>query len=263
MKLLKRQIRRAFNRFGLDLVRLQPRPTQNPDQQVVEFPCDFTPRDIAIMERVLPYTMTSPERLLSTVQAVRYVTENRIPGDFVECGVWRGGSVLAMLLTLLEYGVTDRKIHLFDTFEGMTEPTEADRDLMNEDAAAILARTERKAGMNVWCIASEQDVRQTVSIAGYPAENIHFAVGDVLKTIPEAAPERIALLRLDTDWYESTRHELIHLYPRLAPQGVLIIDDYGFWQGARQATDEFFATLDAKPLLHRSDFTGRCCIKPA
>ena len=96
---------------------------------------------------------------------------------------------------------------------------------------------------------------QTCSLGSGP-ERIHFVEGKVEDTIPAHAPERIALLRLDTDWYESTRHELEHLYPRLSRGGVLIIDDYGHWQGARQAVDEYFGDAHAA-LLNRIDYTAR------
>jgi O-methyltransferase len=101
-----------------------------------------------------------------------------------------------------------------------------------------------------------------VAAVGYPGERLHFVAGDVAKTIPEHAPEAIALLRLDTDFYASTRHELEQLYPRLSPGGVLIIDDYGDWAGARKATDEYFATHKPQPLLIRVDVGARMGIKP-
>jgi hypothetical protein len=107
---------------------------------------------------------------------------------------------------------------------------------------------------NEWCVAGVQSVRKNVLSTGYPEEKLHLVQGKVEDTLPAAAPERIALLRLDTDWYESTRHELVHLYPRLVPNGVLIIDDYGDWVGAKEAVDEF---------LSRMDNTGRLIIKPA
>jgi hypothetical protein len=83
----------------------------------------------------------------------------------------------------------------------------------------------------------------------------------VEETIPQHAPEQISVLRLDTDWYSSTKHELMHLFPRLSKNGVLIIDDYGHWAGARKAVDEYFADQTIQPLLNRIDQTGRACIK--
>jgi hypothetical protein len=100
-----------------------------------------------------------------------------------------------------------------------------------------------------------------VLATGYPAERVHLVRGPVEETLPAAAPERLALLRLDTDWYASTRHELEHLYPRLVDGGVLIVDDYGHWQGARQAVDEYFAGTAPPPLLHRIDYTARIGVK--
>ena len=96
---------------------------------------------------------------------------------------------------------------------------------------------------------------------GYPAERIHFVQGKVEETIPRVLPERIALLRLDTDWYESTRHELIHLYPKLCAGGVLVLDDYGHWQGSRKAVDEWMAQTGTRMLLNRVDYTGRIAVK--
>ena len=223
-------------------------------------------RNRAIVERAFPYTMTGELRLDATVQAVRHCVARAVPGAFVECGVWRGGSVLAMLLTLRELGVEDRDVHLFDTFEGMTEPTQHDTT-DHEPPALETWRESQARGERPWAevfgeeVFNEDSVRATVLESGYPEDRIHLVKGPVEQTLPAAAPERIALLRLDTDWYESTRHELVHLYPRLAEGGVLIIDDYGHWQGARRAVDEYF-TSEAPPLLlNRIDYTGRIAIK--
>ena len=207
-------------------------------------------------------TMTSVERMFALYKSVEYVVRSEIPGDFVECGVWRGGSLMMMALTLQRLGQT-RAIHGFDTFEGMPAPTAADiKHDTGESAAAILARSVEREDDLVWGIAGRDVAEKNVAATGYPAELVHFHVGRVEETIPDRAPDRIALLRLDTDWYESTRHELEHLYPRLAPGGVLIIDDYGFWRGARQATDEYFAKIGGKVLLNRIDDTARVLVKP-
>jgi predicted O-methyltransferase YrrM len=107
------------------------------------------------------------------------------------------------------------------------------------------------------------DVQANLRSTGYPVERMRFVVGDVADTVPREAPERIAILRLDTDWYASTRHELEHLYPRLAVGGVLIVDDYGHWEGARLAVDEFLERTSAPILLNRIDYTGRIGVKPA
>jgi hypothetical protein len=217
-----------------------------------------------ILERCGPYTMTSRARLLALVDAVHYVVRREIPGALVECGVWRGGSVLAMILALQELGRDDRDLYLYDTFEGMTAPTEHDTSPFHAPALSDW-KTAREQNARPWEelfsqeLFSRQFVEGVLFTTGYPRERLHFQEGDVLKTIPATTPSAIALLRLDTDWYESTRHELEHLYPRLARGGVLIVDDYGHWEGARRAVDEYFD--ERAPLLHRIDYTGRALVK--
>ncbi len=191
-------------------------------------------------------------------EAVRYVDAAGIEGDIVECGVWRGGSSMMAALAQAQIGLT-RRMWLYDTFEGMPPPSVHDVRYSGEPAAETLDPTERVPGVsNDWAWATADDVRSNMQATGH--SDLEFVVGKVEDTIPARAPETIALLRLDTDWYESTRHELEHLYPRLAAGGVLIIDDYGHWQGARQAVDEYFRTRPI--LLNRIDYTGRIAVKP-
>jgi hypothetical protein len=217
--------------------------------------------DRRIVERVMPYTMTSVARIQAVIDAVRYCEAREISGAFAECGVWRGGSVLAMILALQQRGAEPRDIHLYDTFEGMTEPTEADGSALNEWLASRDGDGRAWPDMFGAHVFQEEGVRKTLLATGYPAERLHFVRGPVEKTIPEHSPGTLALLRLDTDWYESTRHELEHLYPLLEDAGVLIIDDYGHWDGARRAVDEYFAQRAAPLLLNRIDYTGRVAIK--
>jgi hypothetical protein len=224
------------------------------------------PEDQPIMRAALPYTMTGVARLQAMVDAVRYCVSRDVPGAFAECGVWRGGSVLAAILTLQSLGRDDRDIYLYDTFEGMTEPSEFDVSSFDQPALATWTAANQR-DERAWPEAfgpetfSEDDVRARVLATGYPAERLHFVRGRVEDTIPGTVPERLALLRLDTDWYESTRHELQHLYPRLSDRGVLIIDDYGHWDGARRAVDEYFAEHAPALLLNRIDYTGRIAVK--
>jgi hypothetical protein len=206
-----------------------------------------------------PRTMTSHERLFALIVAVRYVVAHGIPGDLAECGVWRGGSMQAVARTLLQLGAAHRALHLYDTFEGMPEPAAVDRRLHGRPAAELMesgpkARTVKAA-------ASLEDVREGMAETGYPADLVHFHPGLVEETIPAHAPDRLALLRLDTDWYESTRHELEHLYDRLEPGGVLIIDDYDYWEGSRKAVDEFLERRRLRLLLVPID-TARIAVKP-
>jgi bifunctional ADP-heptose synthase (sugar kinase/adenylyltransferase) len=98
-------------------------------------------------------------------------------------------------------------------------------------------------------------------MTGYPSSNLIFVQGKVEETLPRVIPDNISLLRLDTDWYESTRHELIHLFPLLSKSGVLVLDDYGYWAGARKAVDEYVVENNIKILLDRVDGTGRVGLK--
>ncbi len=224
------------------------------------FPLDFEAADIELCRRVGPYTMTTPARIYALVRAVEYVSARAIPGALVECGVWRGGSMMAVALTLLRLGITDRDLYLFDTFSGMTAPTDEDVERSGTRAADLLAEESRDS--DVWAIASIDEVREAVFSVGYPQERIHFVQGPVEETLPANAPDGIALLRLDTDWYSSTKHELVHLFPRLAAGGVLILDDYGYWQGARRAADEYMSENEVPLLLNRIDNTARMAVKP-
>lgn len=230
--------------------------------QVIRTSIGFSPEERHVLQLVKDYTAASVERTVGVINAVQYVVDNRIPGAIVECGVWRGGSMMAAIHTLLNRKDASRDVYLFDTFEGMSEPTEKDVMFDGQKASELLSASERKEGViSYWCVAGIEDVTRNVLSTGYPKEKLHLIKGKVEDTIPKHAPDQIALLRLDTDWYESTAHELEHLYPRLVPNGVLIIDDYGHWQGAREAVDEYFAKQPFKPLLNRQDYTGRLLVK--
>jgi len=209
-----------------------------------------------------PYTMTSIERMYGLYGAVKYIIENDLKGDFVECGVWKGGSSMLIAQMLKKRDVTDRKIYLYDTFEGMSEPTELDFSYDNESAKGQLDSSSKENQDSVWCYASLGEVESNMRRTLYPIENIVPIKGKVEDTIPNQFHSNgIALLRLDTDWYESTRHELIHLYPSLVIKGVIIIDDYGHWEGCRKAVDEYFDEKKIKILLSRLDYTGRIGVK--
>jgi O-methyltransferase len=235
-----------------------PLPPQSKPRPEIKFPPDYDESAKSIIRAVKPRTMTSPEKLNALIYAVRYVVRYEIPGDIVECGVWRGGSMLAVAKTLIEMGHTDRHLHLYDTFEGMSEPTEHDRRQDGRSAADMLSAADRSSP--IWAHASLEDVQQTMRESEYPADQIHYYKGKVEETVPANIPDRISILRLDTDWYESTKHELKHLWPRLVPGGVLLIDDYGWWDGARRAVDEWQEETRPRVLLLRMD-EGRVAVK--
>jgi hypothetical protein len=224
------------------------------------YPVDLDPAWIEVIERVAPYSQTSPERLAAVCSATEHVVRRGLPGALVECGVWRGGSMMAAALTLLRLGAGDRDLFLFDTFAGMTRPAEVDRDWSGEPVLKGWARYQAGDEADP-CAVGVEEVRAALASTGYDPGRLHFVQGPVEETVPSRAPAEIALLRLDTDWYESTRHELEHLYPRLVSGGVLILDDYGWWEGARQAVDEFLAESGERLLLLRAA-SGRIAVKP-
>ena len=249
---MRNYFRIAMRRLGYDIVR-NSRPAD------VGLPRDLMDEELEIYRKVEPYTMTGVERVVTLIRAVRYLIDNGIEGDFVECGVWRGGSMMAVAYALRSIGVMGRKLFLYDTFSGMPAPSDRDARYDGETASDLLATVTKDTP--VWAYASHEDVTTNLASTGYPMENIRFIQGKVEDAIPQEAPTRICLLRLDTDWYESTKHELIHLYPRLERNGILIIDDYGHWRGAKEATDEFFGQSKPAPFLHRIDYTGRLVVK--
>ncbi len=232
---------------------------------------DILPEKIAedkifaeMLQKVGDYTMTIQSGAGATYnlfKAVKYVAQNNIEGSLVECGVWRGGSAMLMAYALQYFNDRSRPLYLYDTFDGMTEPDEIDIDFDGRRMREIWEYA-RQSGGRMGYGGSLENVKENLQRTGYPDHLAHFVKGDVLETIPDTLPEKIALLRLDTDFYASTLHELRHLYPRVVSQGVIFIDDYGWCDGARRATDEFLATLDFPPLPVRIDDCVRMIIKP-
>ncbi|MFV3131054.1 TylF/MycF/NovP-related O-methyltransferase [Niveispirillum sp. KHB5.9] len=212
-----------------------------------------------IVARAWPNSMNATygmiEAFHSLYSMVKYVSRYRIPGDFVECGVYAGGMSLLAALTLIECGDTDRHLYLYDTYEGMPAPTPEDGEQM---MAAYEHNTKDGQPWAKWGIEA---VRRTMLDSGYPADRIHLVKGMVEDTIPATGPGQIAILRLDTDFYSSIRHVLQEFYPRLSRGGGLVIDDYGYMPGARLAVDEYFADADRPLLLNRVTVSVRAGVK--
>lgn len=220
---------------------------------------EISDSEAALLQKYQAHTMTSPERQWALISSVKYINRGKLDGAIVECGVWRGGNML-IAKDLCRSAGAQRDIYLFDTFTGMSEPTAKDVSLSN-NAAVNEYDGRKRDGYVDWDYASLADVQNSFRQAGLADGRVHFIQGKVEETLTAASnlPEKIALLRLDTDWYESTKIELEILYPRLVRGGVLIIDDYGHWQGARKAVDEYFRGVNV--LMHRIDYTARMLIK--
>lgn len=214
-----------------------------------------------LYELCRPHTVTSMERMYALHRAALWVARRGLEGAVVECGVLAGGSMMLAALTLRRAGDGERDLWLYDTFSGMEEPGPEDESVFGLRPWHRWRRRQEE-GHNRWGYAPLDEVRANMERTGYPRERIRYVQGRVQDTLPERRPERVALLRLDTDWYDSTRHELRHLYPLLVPGGVLIVDDYGHWEGARRAVDEYLDEVEPRPFLHRIDYTGRMAVKP-
>ena len=246
--MIKTTVHHFLRSIGLDIVR---------HRRGESYPPDFRVEDVNIIRQVRPWTMTSVERIYALIQAVRYLSKRAVAGSIVECGVWKGGSMAAVARTLVHLNDLDRDLYLFDTFEGMSRPTSEDVDYSGGHASDILRKDPR-----YYCNdAPLESVKKVLYDTGYPMGKIHFVKGNVEDTLPRHAPASLSLLRLDTDWYTSTKHELVHLFPVLSSGGVLVIDDYGHWKGSRQACDEYFNENHVHILLNRIDYTGRIALK--
>ncbi len=221
---------------------------------------DTSPEDRRIIEETSKYSSTHPVAQWAFIQAINSIHAKAIPGDIVECGVWKGGNLVLAGLMRQRLGF-DRTIWGYDTFAGMTEPGVNDvKPGFNVDARAKFA--QRKRGKHVdWCYVPLEDVQRNYRSA-VGDMNVKLIKGDVAETLRVEAnlPDKIAILRCDTDFYASTKIELEILYPRLSSGGVLIIDDYGIWGGSRRAVDEFFG--DKVPWLHYVNRGVRLMIKP-
>jgi hypothetical protein len=224
---------------------------------------DAEPRFAEIYEKCRAYTMTSVERLYALYKSVEYIVSANIPGDFAEAGVWQGGSCMLIAETLTALGDRSRRIFLFDTFEGHPKPdAERDVDLWGNRAIDEWKRAVGDDSHGNWAYVSLEDVQANLARTGYPADRLVFVKGLVEETAANVPSiEKLALLRLDTDWYASTRTGLQYLYPRLAPGGILIVDDYGHYKGQQEAVDEYFAAGQQPILLNRIDYSCRLGVK--
>jgi O-methyltransferase len=221
---------------------------------------DFAP----LYRQSVECTAASVERLYALYTAVKYIVASGVPGDLVECGVWRGGNCMLAALTLPQLRDGTRRVWLYDTFSGMSEPTGRDRDVYGGRALDMRCEQFTVEGRPTpfQFVASRQEVVQNMASTGFPPARTRYVEGRVEDTLPRTRPDRIALLRLDTDWYQSTSHAMRHLYPLLAAGGVLLLDDYGDWPAVREAVHECLGEQGEELMLHRIDNTGRIAVRP-
>jgi len=250
-------IKKFFYKLGYTIVDSR---IYNPDDKSF-IPYDIEERFKEIFLLCRPFTMTSVEKMYAMYKATEYIIKNKIAGEIVECGVWKGGSMMISALNLLRMNETNRSLYLYDTYKGMAKPTAKDFKIFDKTSAIKTWNKKKKDNCIEWCYASLEEVKKNLYSTGYPKKNIRFIKGKVQDSIPNIIPEKISLLRLDTDLYESTYHELTYLYPKLMKNGILIIDDYGFWKGQKEAVDHYFQENNINILLNRIDEEGRMAIK--
>jgi O-methyltransferase len=230
---MKFKIRDGLRAIGLEVSRYRKRGTE-------KLPHYLDPGFAPIYQKYHGYTMIPWQGLYVAYSVAKHVALNNIPGSIVECGVWKGGCMAIMAETLAFYGASNRDFYLFDTFEGMPEPGVNDAHTYGEFDPLQTYNAHKKDTHVDWCYGPYEGVKALTESLKCPGAKFHLIKGKVEDTIPGTLPEKIAILRLDTDWYESTIHELNHMFPLLQEGGFLMVDDYGSWAGARKAVDEYF-----------------------
>ena len=258
------RLRKIFNKFGIEISRFEANTS---------FPWEADAEEIKLIEDLMALnssnkfnerlTMCSIKRLWAAISATKYVIREKIEGDIIECGVWRGGCSIAIAKTIKRLN-SQKKIILYDTFAGMTRPTKEDVKAKNKKQAIKKYNDLNRDGYNNWCYASLEEVKSNFKKYGV-FDIASFKKGDIsilLKEKKQELPNKISLLRLDTDWYESTKDEMNILYPKISKNGILLVDDYGSWQGARKAVDEYFESVGSPiPMQWVTDYTGRGFVK--
>ncbi len=197
-----------------------------------------------------PFSLLHVTGFYNVYQSIQYIWRNNLPGDLVECGCFLGGVGIFMALLREHFGMAGRTIWLLDTFAGFPEGQED--YYVGQDTPTKTVQLEN----------FRSQVEDNFAHCLSQCPNLRFIEGPVEDTLPMLEISIVALLRLDTDLYASTKAELEHLYPKLVRGGVLIVDDYGIYQGSRRATDEFLARLPAPPLLNRIDSGIWAGVKP-
>ena len=252
--MIKRTVRYVLKKNGYQLKKI--------DSQKI-YPTGASQQEIDTLKLVQDFTMNPPLRTFSLIKIVKHIIERNIPGDFIECGVWRGGSSMAIAKTLFDLGVKDRKIFLYDTFEGMTQAGRLDFDIdTGEHYHEILNKIDFNLDSHIWAYAPLSDVEKNMSKIKLASDQVIFVKGDVKDTLSRKLPINIALLRLDTDFYESTKLELEILYPLVSSGGAVLVDDYGAWAGSQIATDEYRRINNINSYLNIIDNESRLFFKP-
>lgn len=200
-------------------------------------------------ELIKPYTKSSELRLAAMAGALAAIDKENIGGDVVECGVWKGGNIM-----LARIMCPQRICWMYDTFDGMTEPDPV-LDIKRDGERAIDRYRLKQAGGTKWDAVSLDEVQAGFMVSGISLDRVHFVSGPVENSLDVVSPLRIAILRLDVDWYAPTKVALEKLYGRISVGGFLIVDDYGHWMGCKKAVDDYFRKMT--PPFWDADYSCR------
>ena len=234
----------------------------NNNQRKINFK-NFNFQEKKSINKILSLTMVSDENIEFLISAIRYVKKNKIKGYYVETGIWKGGLSILSYLTFTNKNKNKMKFFLFDTFEGMPKPSKYDKKL-NKDLSQVFDKWEKKIKTSEgWNLSPINEVQKNIiKLCGKKSLNdFNFIKGKVENTlkIKKNLPKKICLLRLDTDFYNSTKAELDYLFNKVSKGGIIIFDDYSNWLGAKKAIDDFLK--NKKYLLCKIDNNSRFIIK--
>jgi O-methyltransferase len=268
---MKNIIKRLIRKFGYEINKIEnigSIPFHNDLNKNIRY--EFENEANEAIKIVRKQTMLPYMDLVTLYEQARYCEKAAIEGDFVECGVWKGGAVGLMALVNLKYSAQKRNLHLFDAFEEICAPNkdiDGDRAInevkeLLSDKALINGELQPLKGIYDK-IGGPSDINECRSLIekkiGYPTDYIQYHKGWFQNTVAIQSKEikKIALLRLDGDWYESTKICLENLYDNVVSNGIIIFDDYGLYAGCKKAVDEFFESRNEAYFLHYSTWSCR------
>lgn len=270
---MKRIINSVFNKLGLE-VKIKKHKVSFYGDYDRKLGYEFEEEANKMIKIVRKNTMLPYVNLLTLFEQVLYCEKTNIEGDYVECGVWKGGAVGLMACANLQYSNRRRDIHLFDAFEEICAPNEkVDGERAINEVKEILGENVPTKGELIPLkgiydrFGGPSDIGECKelieNIVNYPSEHVYYHKGWFQDTVPVKAAEidKICILRLDGDWYDSTKVCLEQFYDKVVPKGFIIFDDYGTYSGCKKAVDEFFPFRNESYYLNYSSWSCRYIIK--
>ena len=254
--MIKKLIKKILSIFNYRII-----SNKDWNKKVENLIVEASEQELEEFEKINEISLTSLPNRWSLLQSLHYINDNNIKGDIVETGVFRGAN-LVLINNFLNKSNIDKKIYAYDTYAGQPEPSNLDFDLKGTSMIDKFSDLKKKNIITVYC-SLEKVKENIIKYSINDLSKIIFVKGKVEDTLDDERniPSQISLLRLDTDFYDSVKKSLEILYPKLISGGVLIIDDYGHFKGAKLAVDNYFKDKQ-KIWMHRVDYTCRLIIKP-